>query len=114
MGDSVDLGTAYGRIVLDATGVDAAMGQVQRSIADGLERAGSALSGIGGALTAATAPLLLMGRRGVQVAGEFESAMLEVQARTGATAAVRTSRHRRGIRRRASNTMRAATLRGLT
>ncbi len=85
-GGAVDLGTAYGRVVLDGSSVSGSIGTIQAQISQYLGTAGQLVSGVGVALTAATAPLLLFGRQGVSTAGDFEAAMLEIEARTGATA----------------------------
>ncbi len=81
----VDLGTAHGRVVIDASGVRAAVQGARRSLVGGMQDVGATLSGIGRDLMTLTAPLAAFGAVGIRTAGDFESAMLEIQARTGLT-----------------------------
>lgn len=89
-----DLGTAHGRVIIDASGVGSAMQQAQgifsgglQGIGQGIQRVGQQMQGLGTQLTILTAPITAFGLAGIQTAADFESAMAEIQARTGATAA---------------------------
>lgn len=91
-GGGFDLGTAHGRVIIDASGVGAAMSQAQGifsgglvGIGDGIARVGQQMVGLGSQLTILTAPITAFGVAGVQTAADFESAMAEISARTGIT-----------------------------
>lgn len=90
-----DLGTARGRIIIDASGVNAGIAGAERQfnnsitrMGQGMQRFGGVISGIGSNLTLLTAPLIGFGIAGIRAAGNFEDAMVAIEARTGATAEV--------------------------
>lgn len=89
-GDGVNLGNAYGKILLDGSDIDRAIDAAQRSFQNGLQRIGGNITALGDhvstlgqSLTVLTAPLLLFGATGIATAASFESAMAEISARTG-------------------------------
>lgn len=93
-GGGFDLGTAHGRVIIDASGVGSAMSQAQgifsgglAGIGDGIARVGQQMAGLGSQLTVLTAPIMAFGVAGITVAADFESAMAEISARTGTTGA---------------------------
>lgn len=86
MPDGVDLGTAYGKIVIDTSGVDVAMQQAQQSFSSGLAGMGESMRGFGGqiagvgvALGGLTAPLLLAGKSGLQAASDFDTLIQQIK-----------------------------------
>lgn len=88
----VNLGTAYGRVTLDASGVHAAMDGVRNSVSGGLQSFGGNLQGLGAAirniganLTLLTAPIMAFGVQGIRTFRDFDDAMREIQARTRLT-----------------------------
>ncbi len=88
--DGVNLGTAYGAIVIDQSGIQTGVQQAQRtfdnmlqSVGGGLQRFGDSVASMGGSLTLLTAPLLAFGVSGIKTAADFDSAMIEISARTG-------------------------------
>lgn len=85
-----NLGDAFGRVVIDTSGVDAAMGRAQQSFRNGLQaigagidQLGSSMSRVGDSLTILTAPLTAFGVTGVRTAASFQEAMTQISARTG-------------------------------
>lgn len=85
-----DLGTATGRIILDASGVGAGVREAQNLFRAGLEDIsgqvrglGRVMSEVGGSLTLLTSPLSGLGIAGLKAATSFDSAMREISARTG-------------------------------
>lgn len=87
-----NLGTAYAKVVLDASGIQTGIASAQNSLSSGLQSMGSSissfgqsLSGLGASLTVLTAPLALFAKQGIQTASDFDSAMAEISARTGLT-----------------------------
>lgn len=89
-GGGVNLGSAYGAIYIDQSGIDAGLQEAQRAFDNALANVGTRLSqfgdsvaNIGGSLTLLTAPLTAFGVTGVRTAATFQQAMTEISARTG-------------------------------
>ncbi len=89
-----DLGSAYGSIVLDTSGVDRAVLQAQLSFQNGLQRIGVMVEGLadhmhrlGASLTLLTAPLAGFGATGIKVAASFEGAMKQIESFGGVAGA---------------------------
>lgn len=82
-----DLGTAYGRIVIDGSDVDKTMREVKQSFDFGLNSIGEKASQLGQSLTLLTAPILAFGGVGIKVAADFESLMAQIEIFGGATGA---------------------------
>lgn len=78
-----NLGSAYGRIVLDPSGVGDGINEAKRQVDGGLKGIGDSVASLGGAFTALTAPLMAFGAAGLKVAADFDTAMAEISARTG-------------------------------
>ena len=85
----MELFTLLGKIAVDASGVDGVISNVTskvESLGGKMETAGQKLSDIGGKLTLGlTTPLALLGGKAIKTAADFESAMSEVGAISGAT-----------------------------
>lgn len=87
-----DLGTARGRVVIDASGVGTAMQGAQQAVGNFAQRAGqrmqdfgASMQSLGRDITILTAPLMAFGVTGIRTASDFEDAMAEISARTGLT-----------------------------
>lgn len=78
-----NLGDAKGRIILDASGVQAGIDEARRTLTDGLRGIGDSLTDVGKSLSILTAPIMLFGALGVRAAADFDAAMRELSARTG-------------------------------
>jgi|GEM_PF-3116449 len=78
-----NLGDAKGRIILDASGVQAGIDEARRTFADGMRGIGDSLTDVGKSLSILTAPLMLFGTLGIKAAADFDAAMRELSARTG-------------------------------
>lgn len=103
-GGGFNLGNAYGAVIIDVSGVGSAMQQAQKSIASGLsgvgqqigstlqdvgsgmEEIGQSVAGIGLKIGALVAPLALFGKKALGQFTDFNEAMTNVQAVTGASA----------------------------
>jgi TP901 family phage tail tape measure protein len=87
---AVALGSAYGDILVDMTGTENSLNRAFDSIGGRFERffgnIGGRMQRLGQSMTVLTAPLLGFGLTGIRVAANFDDAMREIQARTGATA----------------------------
>lgn len=90
-GGGVNLGNAYGRIIL-SDNVDQAVNQAQQafdrgigSIGQSMQRFGDSMVGVGTRLTALTAPITAFGVTGVNAAMRFENALVEIAARAQLT-----------------------------
>lgn len=87
---AVALGSAYGDILIDNSQVERQMNKAFDNIGarfgSFFEDIGAGMQRAGDALTTLTAPLLAFGVTGIRTAANFDDAMREVQARTGATA----------------------------
>jgi TP901 family phage tail tape measure protein len=88
----MNLGNAYGQIVIDSSGVQRGVQEAQRIFNNGIqsmgrsiENFGTQIQNLGANLTLLTAPILGMGVAGVRTAATFEDAMAEIAARTGLT-----------------------------
>lgn len=91
-GSGYELGNAYGSIIIDSSGVDAAVQRAQAafdrglaSIGDSMQRFGDGVSRVGTNLTLLTAPLVAFGATGVKAASSFQDALKEIEVRTQAT-----------------------------
>lgn len=81
----VNLGTAYGRIILDASGARSGADEAEQSLRQKIEGMGTQIRNLGANLTVLTAPIAAFGVAGVKAATSFDDAMRELQARTGLT-----------------------------
>jgi len=79
----MDIGSAYGKIVIDASGVEAAVNQAKRTLAQGFADMGQSISNLGGMLTGLSAPLAAFGGFGLKAASDFDSLFTQISARTG-------------------------------
>ena len=91
-GGGVNLGSAYGSIVIDDN-IDAALQNATRSFDNALsriggqmQRIGSTMSNIGSQITVATAPIALAMGQGIRTASSYEDALKEIEVRAGLTA----------------------------
>lgn len=92
-GSGMNLGTAYGQIRIDASGVQSGIQQAQRSFNNGIQSMGQSIQSfgqqvqmLGANLTLLTAPLAAMQVQGIRTAASFQDSLTMIQARTGATA----------------------------
>lgn len=103
-GGGVSLGNAYGAVIIDVSGVGSAMKQAQADIQSGLsgigQKIGDSLKGVGSGLEdvgqsitgislkvgALVAPIALFGKKAISQFTDFNEAMTNVQAVTGASA----------------------------
>lgn len=92
-GDGFNLGNAYGKIILDSSGVDSGIQQAKQSLSSGLQSMGAGLQsfggqmmGIGGALGVIAAPAALFLKNATDQFNNYNEAMTNIQAVTGATA----------------------------
>jgi TP901 family phage tail tape measure protein len=94
---SVDLGSAYGRIEIDWSQVEAQMnrafGTVEQQtegvfarIGGRIQSAGDQVAGWGSELTKLMAPVAAAGAVGIRTFASYEDVLAEIRARTGATA----------------------------
>lgn len=90
---SFNLGNAHGIITLDASGVNNAVQQAQRSfdsmlgnIGGNVQRMGQHMRGIGMQTTLAFAPITAFVTGGIRAFADFDATLTEIEARTGATA----------------------------
>lgn len=87
----MELFKLLGTIAIDTSGVDSAVSTVKskmESLGEKIESVGSKVSGIGTKLTlGVTTPLTFLGKSAITTAADFESAMSEVGAISGATGA---------------------------
>lgn len=81
-----NLGNAYGSVVIDVSGVSAAMQQAKQAIENGLSGIGSKISSIGdtmsnlgGAISTFSAPLLAMGGVGLKAAADFDMLLKQIE-----------------------------------
>lgn len=85
----MELFKLLGTIAIDASGVDSAVSTVKskiESLGNNIQSVGDKISGIGTKLTVGvTTPLTLLGKSAITTAADFESAMSEVAAISGAT-----------------------------
>lgn len=92
MAEGYNLGNAYGKVIIDASGVRTAMDQARSVFAGGIQAIGGhirslgdQMSSIGSNLTVLTAPIAAFGVAGVKAAMDFDSALREIEVRTGST-----------------------------
>jgi len=85
--DGVNLGSAYGQIIL-SDNVDEAVNRAQQafdrgisSIGRSMQSLGDSMVGMGSRITALTAPIAAFGATGVNAAMRFENALVEIGAR---------------------------------
>ena len=90
-GGGVNLGSAYGSITINDN-IDAAIGKATQSfdnvlnvIGGKMQQLGNRMSTMGAQLTVVTAPLAAFGATGIRAAGNFQSALTEIQVRAGLT-----------------------------
>ena len=88
-----NLGQATGIITLDASGVNRAVGQAQRSfdsllgnIGGNVQRLGQRMQGIGMQTSLAFLPVTAFVAGGIRAFANFDAVLTEIEARTGATA----------------------------
>lgn len=82
----MDLFTLIGRIALDTSEMDRQMSSAMDSAATKFNSLGSRMTRTGLTMTAAvTAPILAIGKKAISVASDFEAAMSQVAAISGAT-----------------------------
>ena len=91
-GGGMDLGTAHGRVIIDASGVGAAMQQAQgifsgglAGIGQGIQGIGQQMSNLGGQLAVLTAPIAAFGAAALSQFTNFNEAITNIQAVTGAS-----------------------------
>ncbi len=86
----VDLGSAYGRILIDtsqvSTQMQTALGQIERDFGASMTRVGASMQKMGRDLTLATAPISGFIVKGVLAFASLDDVLTEISARTGATA----------------------------
>ncbi|MBZ0316338.1 MAG: phage tail tape measure protein [Anaerolineae bacterium] len=90
MAGAVNLGSAYGEVLIDYSNVERnlqnVMATVERGVANSMNRVGANLQRIGTAVTIATLPIAGFVRQGIAAFANFEEVLAEIEARTGATA----------------------------
>ncbi|MBZ0293562.1 MAG: phage tail tape measure protein, partial [Anaerolineae bacterium] len=86
----VNLGTAYASVEFHTKGIANSIQDTQKqfdsllsSVGNNLKSLGDNFTSLGGALGKLTAPLAAFGAAGIKVAGDFDSAMAAISARTG-------------------------------
>jgi TP901 family phage tail tape measure protein len=84
--DGFDLGNAYGKVIIDTSGIDAAMAQAQRAFDTGIGNIsrsmgnfGGQMAGIGLSIAGLTAPLMLAGKSGLDTAADFDVLMTQIK-----------------------------------
>lgn len=92
-GGGASLGTAHGKITLDASGAISAANQVKgavRGATEGMKASfqsvGDSVVGLGTSLTTLTAPFSLFAGKGISAASSFSASLKQIEVRTGATA----------------------------
>ncbi len=87
---AVNLGSAYGEVLVDYSNVERnlqnVMATVERGVANSMNRVGASLQRIGTAVTVATLPVAGFVKQGISAFANFEEVLAEIEARTGATA----------------------------
>ncbi len=85
-GGGFNLGTAYGAVVIDASGVSRAMSEASNAIGRGISGIGERISGIGesfsrigGALTTFSAPIAAIGGVGLKSAADFDELLKQIE-----------------------------------
>ncbi len=85
-----NLGTAYAEIKVDLNSLESqfntAFDRAERSITDRLSGMGDRLQSAGASMTMAFSPITAFLGQGVAVFAEFDDILVEIKARTGATA----------------------------
>ncbi len=88
---SVDLGSAFGSMLIDWSGVkreaDKQLNNLDKSIANSLNKIGSRMQRVGANLTVGLAPITAFVTQGTLAYAEFDDILTEIEARTGSTAA---------------------------
>lgn len=90
-GEGFNLGTAFGRIVIDGSSIDSSIQNVSKSISGGLQSIGSSLTGVGLSLTALGAPFLAFGAKALGAFEESQASLHQLDAvlkSTGGSAGV--------------------------
>lgn len=85
-GEGISLGTAYGYIELDTSGVDRAIKSAQQSFSGGIQSIGSSISGFGASLSTVFTPISLALGKATKDSMEYSEALVNIQAVTGMTA----------------------------
>lgn len=87
-----NLGNAFGKVIIDPSGVNAGMQQARQAfdsglgnIGAGLRSVGGQIAGVGASLSILTAPIALFGAQGVQAASNFEDSLKEIEVRARLT-----------------------------
>ncbi|RMH11462.1 MAG: phage tail tape measure protein [Gammaproteobacteria bacterium] len=87
---AVNLGSAFGSIVVDMRDterdINAQVRNLENGISRSMQRIGDRLQSIGAQLTLSLSPVTLLATRGLAVYAEFDDILTEIEARTGATA----------------------------
>lgn len=85
-GGGFNLGTAYGAVIIDVSGVASAMQQAQTLIGNGLAGVGDRISAmgdmmgrLGGAISTFSAPLAAAGGVGLKAAADFDGLMKQIE-----------------------------------
>lgn len=82
-GAGYSLGNAYGRIVIDASGVSTAIQQARNDLSTGLQSIGGTLTGLGASLTTVFTPISIALGKATSDFLNFNEAMTNIQAVTG-------------------------------
>lgn len=91
-GQGYDLGQAYGKIVLDASGLQDGINKARQSLASGfanmgntIQSFGDQMTGLGARITALSAPFSAFAASGVQTASSFDVLMKQIELFGGVT-----------------------------
>lgn len=85
IGNAVQVASLFGVLDLQDSmtpALDRALGATE-SFSQRVQRVGDGVTQLGGAMTVLTAPITAFGAMGIKAAGDFDSAMAEIAARTG-------------------------------
>lgn len=82
----MNLGVAYGQIVITSDGVEQTANKISTSLGQSLQSIGSQIQSLGTNLTVLTAPLLGFGVAGVKASADFEDSLKQIEVRAGLTA----------------------------
>ncbi len=81
-----NLGTAYGAVIIDVSGVQSAMNQARQAIENGfaglgdrISAIGDSMSRLGGAISTFSAPIAAAGAVGLKAAADFDSLMKQIE-----------------------------------
>lgn len=85
MADGFDLGSAYGRIIIDGSGIDGDIQSAKSGLTAGLDSLSSGLTNVGAALTGLGAPIAAAFGAGVMASLDFSQAVTNTGAVLGLT-----------------------------